>query len=51
MFNAAIKEVRMGTCLRCKARWFAMNLKDATCHACLLRDKRNQNFTPSDATL
>jgi hypothetical protein len=38
-----MEEVKMETCLRCKERWFAMDLKDGTCHACFLRDKRNQS--------
>jgi hypothetical protein len=32
-------QVKMETCSRCKARWFAMDLKDQVCHACFLRDK------------
>ena len=42
-FNAAMGEVRMETCLRCQERWFAMDLKDGSCHACFLRDKRDQS--------
>ncbi|KID81125.1 ATP-dependent DNA helicase PIF1 [Metarhizium guizhouense ARSEF 977] len=41
-FHAAMDQVRMETCLRCKERWFAIDLKHNTCHACFLRDKRNQ---------
>jgi hypothetical protein len=32
----------METCLRCRERWFAMDLKDEICHSCFLRDKRDQ---------
>ena len=32
----------METCLRCKERWFAMDLKGDVCHACLLRDRGNR---------
>ncbi|EXU94546.1 hypothetical protein X797_012383 [Metarhizium robertsii] len=38
-FNAAMGQVKMETCTRCKERWFAMDLKDGVCHACFLRDK------------
>ena len=44
-FNAAMAEVKMETCLRCKERWFAMDLKGEVCHACFLRDKGSK--TPS----
>jgi Domain of unknown function (DUF6570) len=36
-------QVKMETCGRCKERWFAMDLKGGVCHACFLRDKRNQS--------
>ena len=32
----------METCLRCRERWFEMDLKDGICHSCFLRDKRDQ---------
>ncbi len=38
-FNMAMQAVKMETFLRCKERWFAMDLKGDTCHACFLRDK------------
>ncbi|KFZ15361.1 hypothetical protein V501_02746 [Pseudogymnoascus sp. VKM F-4519 (FW-2642)] len=38
-FNAAMGQVKMETCSRCKERWFAMDLKGGVCHACFLRDK------------
>ncbi len=31
--------VEMETCSRCREHWFAMNLKDAICYKCYLRDK------------
>jgi hypothetical protein len=34
----------METCGRYKERWFAMDLKGQVCHACFLRDKRNQSL-------
>src|ERR1700733_5094287 len=33
-FNAAMDQVKMETCSRCKERWFAMDLKGDVCHAC-----------------
>ena len=36
-------QVKMETCGRCKERWLAMDLKGGVCHACFLRDKRNQS--------
>ncbi|KID81448.1 ATP-dependent DNA helicase PIF1 [Metarhizium guizhouense ARSEF 977] len=41
-FNAAMDQIKMETCARCKERWFAMDLKDGVCHACFLRDKGNK---------
>ncbi|KIE03504.1 ATP-dependent DNA helicase PIF1, partial [Metarhizium majus ARSEF 297] len=41
-FNAAMGQIKMETCTRCKERWFAMDLKDGVCHACFLRDKGNK---------
>src|ERR1700729_814685 len=41
-FNAAMEKVQMETCLRCRERWFEMDLKDGICHSCFLRDKRDQ---------
>jgi uncharacterized cysteine cluster protein YcgN (CxxCxxCC family) len=38
-FNAAMDQVKMETCSRCKERWFAMDLKGDVCDACFLRDK------------
>lgn len=38
-----MNRVQMETCGRCKERWFAMDLKGQVCHACFLRDKRNQS--------
>jgi hypothetical protein len=35
-------KVKMETCIRCKGRWFSMDLKDKICHACFLRDKGNK---------
>jgi len=32
----------METCIRCKERWFSMDLKDDICHTCFLRDKGNK---------
>jgi hypothetical protein len=32
-------QVKIETCSRYKARWFAIDLKDQVCHACFLRDK------------
>ena len=32
----------METCIRCKERWFSMDLKDEICHTCFLRDKGNK---------
>lgn len=29
----------METCGRCRERWFSMDLKNATCRSCFLRDK------------
>jgi hypothetical protein len=43
-FHAAMNQVKMETCGRCKERWFAMDLKGQVCHACFLRDKRNQSL-------
>jgi hypothetical protein len=42
-FHAAMNQVEMETCGRCKERWFTMDLKAQVCHACFLRDKRNQS--------
>jgi hypothetical protein len=41
-FHTAMDKVEMETCRRCKARWFAMDLKHGICHACFLRDKGNR---------
>jgi hypothetical protein len=41
-FHRAMDAVRMQTCIRCKERWFAMDLKDTVCHTCYLRDKGNK---------
>jgi hypothetical protein len=38
-----MEEVKIKTCLRCRKRWFVMDLKDGTCHVCFLRDNRNQS--------
>jgi ATP-dependent DNA helicase PIF1 len=32
----------METCIRCKERWFSMDLKHEICNACFLRDKGNK---------
>jgi hypothetical protein len=37
-----MEKVQMETCLRCRERWFEMDLKDGICHSCFLRDKRDQ---------
>jgi len=41
-FHAAMDKVKMEACIRCKERWFSMDLKDEICHACFLRDKGNK---------
>jgi hypothetical protein len=37
-----MEQVKMESCSRCKERWFSLNLKDETCHACFLWDKGNK---------
>ena len=32
----------METCIRCKERWFSMDLKNDICHRCFNRDKGNK---------
>ena len=32
----------METCIRCRERWFAMDLKEDVCHACYLRDQKDR---------
>jgi hypothetical protein len=34
--------LKMETCIRCKERWFLMDLKNEICHTCFLRDKGNK---------
>src|SRR5277367_4183508 len=41
-FHAAMDKVKMETCIRCKERWFSMDLKDEIYHACFLQDKGNK---------
>lgn len=38
-FHEELAAVEMETCSRCRERWFEMDLKDAVCHSCYLRDK------------
>jgi hypothetical protein len=47
-----MEDVKMETCLRCKERWFDMQLKDNICRRCYIRDTdtstggRKQTLTP-----
>jgi hypothetical protein len=41
-FHAAVDKVQMETCIRCKERWFCMDLKSDVCHRCFNRDKGNK---------
>jgi len=45
-FNAAMAVVEIEACVRCRERWFEMDIKNGICHACYLRDKRRK--TPLD---
>src|SRR5277367_424603 len=36
-------KVKIETYIRCKERWFSMDLKDEICHTCFLRDKGNKS--------
>jgi hypothetical protein len=42
IFHKAIAAVDMETCSHCREHWFSMDLKDAVCHSCYLRDKGSQ---------
>jgi hypothetical protein len=35
-------KVKVETCIRCRERWFSMDLKDEIYHACFLWDKANK---------
>src|SRR5271154_219177 len=41
-FNKAMEQVKMESCIRCKERWFCMDLKNDVCHRCFNRDKGNK---------
>ena len=42
-FNRELDSVRMEECVRCRERWFGMDLRsDGVCHRCSLRDKSTQ---------
>ena len=47
-----MEDVEMETCLRCKERWFEMQLKDNICRRCYIRDTdistrgRKQTLSP-----